>query len=296
MRFLLYSFIILVFVGIIYAQSPPVLPASYYGTVEVEGGGVLNNVKLVAKIDGKVVGEITITNNKFGGESFDKGKLLVQGTPDDEGKDVEFYIGKYKVKETVKWHSGDIKEIKLTFPKDVLNLNNNVDQSDNQESSSSVSGNTNTESNNQTQENYPNVAKDIKSEKIKQFVYKAKLIIGSDVDGNLSAKKLKNNYDKVTKELEIKEDCILVGGPVANPTTKKYIDKFSIKVTNDYPGKNKGVIQKQTINGHTVILLAGSDRWGTKAAVEYFKTLDDIPEEPIFVEWKDGKAVKIEKP
>ncbi|HIP16686.1 MAG TPA: S-layer protein, partial [Methanothermococcus okinawensis] len=60
--------------------------------------------------------------------------------------------------------------------------------------------------------------------------------------------------------------------------------------------KHKGVIQKQIINGHTVILLAGSDRWGTKAAVEYFKTLEDIPEEPIFVEWKDGEAIKINKP
>ena len=35
---------------------------------------------------------------------------------------------------------------------------------------------------------------------------------------------------------------------------------------------------------------------GTKAAVEYFKTLEDLPEEPIFVEWRNERAVKIEKP
>ena len=118
---------------------------------------------------------------------------------------------------------------------------------------------------------------------------------GNNIDGNLS-KGLKNTTELIKQSLKINEDCILVGGPVANPLTKKYAWAFEVKITNDYPGENKGVIQKQIINGHTVILLAGSDRWGTKAAVEYFKTLDDIPDEPIFVEWRDGKPVKIEKP
>jgi hypothetical protein len=143
---------------------------------------------------------------------------------------------------------------------------------------------------------YPNVADDIKSEKIKEIVHKYKLIIGSETDDNLSAKCLKNTTELVNKSLGITEDCILVGGPVANPLVKKYAWTFKVKVTNDYPGAHKGVIQKQLINGHTVILLAGSDRWGTKAAVEYFKTLDDIPDEPVFVEWQDDKVVKIEKP
>ncbi|HIQ31913.1 MAG TPA: S-layer protein, partial [Methanothermococcus okinawensis] len=33
-----------------------------------------------------------------------------------------------------------------------------------------------------------------------------------------------------------------------------------------------------------------------KAAVEYFKTLDDLPEEPVFVEWRNGRAVRIGRP
>ncbi|MBW9220678.1 APHP domain-containing protein [Methanothermococcus sp. SCGC AD-155-M21] len=143
---------------------------------------------------------------------------------------------------------------------------------------------------------YPDVASGIKSEKIKEIVHKSKIIVGSEIDGNLSAKGLKTTLDSTDKLLEIKEDCILVGGPKANPIVKKYLWTFSVKVTNEYPGKHRGVIQKQIINGHAVILLAGSDRWGTKAAVEYFKTLEDIPDEPIFVEWRDGKAVKINKP
>jgi len=140
---------------------------------------------------------------------------------------------------------------------------------------------------------YEGVSEEIKSIKIKEFVFNAKMIAGNNIDGNFS-KGLKNATELVNKSLDIKEDCILVGGPVANPLVKKYAWTFKVKVTNDYPGAHKGVIQKQIINGHTVVLLAGSDRWGTKAAVEYFKTLDDIPDEPIIVEWKDGKPVKIE--
>jgi hypothetical protein len=41
-------------------------------------------------------------------------------------------------------------------------------------------------------------------------------------------------------------------------------------------------IRELTINGHIVIQLASSDRWETKATVEYFKTLDDLPDEPVF--------------
>jgi len=131
--------------------------------------------------------------------------------------------------------------------------------------------------------------------RLKEIIDEIKLIIGSEIDVELSGKKLKDDYELTNKPLNIKEDCILVGGPMANPLTKKYIWTFKVKITNDYPGVDSGVIQKQMINGHIVILLAGSDRWGTKAAVEYFKTLDDIPDGPIFVQWNNGKVVKMEK-
>ncbi|AXI25383.1 APHP domain-containing protein [Methanofervidicoccus sp. A16] len=139
------------------------------------------------------------------------------------------------------------------------------------------------------------VARDIKSENIMYFVYKTKLIVGSEIDINLSAKYLKTDVNITDRSLEIKEDCILIGGPVANPVVKKYLNYFPVRVTNEYPGKHRGVIEVIKIDGHTVVLLAGSDRWGTKAAVEYFKTLEDLPDEPIFVEWRNGEAVRIER-
>ena len=60
--------------------------------------------------------------------------------------------------------------------------------------------------------------------------------MGSEIDGDLSAKNLKTTLDLTDKPLEIKEDCILVRGPVANPIINKYLGTFSVKVTNDYPG------------------------------------------------------------
>jgi hypothetical protein len=35
----------------------------------------------------------------------------------------------------------------------------------------------------------------------------------------------------------------LIRGIVANPLTKKYAWAFKVKITNDYPGENIGVIQ-----------------------------------------------------
>ncbi|HIP91251.1 MAG TPA: S-layer protein [Methanothermococcus okinawensis] len=135
-------------------------------------------------------------------------------------------------------------------------------------------------------------------DKIREFVARAEVIVGSEIDLNLSAKDLNTTIKLIKTPIEIKKDCILIGGPVANPTVRKYMEMraFPVRVTNEYPGKHRGVIQVTKINGHTVVLLAGSDRWGTKAAVEYFKTLEDLPEEPIFVEWRNERAVKIEKP
>ena len=284
------------------AESIPVLPASYYGTINVEGGGTLNNVKLIAMINGEERGSITIQNNKFGGASYSEEKLVIEGNQEDDGKTVEFYIGDYKAKETISWKSGDIQELSLTFPNEVLNENDDTDRDTTTPITGSDDTNTrcgtNIEHSQTTQTNqleYTDVAGDIKSEKIKEIIHNAKLIIGSKVDEKLSACELKNNSENIKQALDINEDCILIGGPIANPLSNRYLDKFEIKISNDYPGKNKGVIQKQIINGHTVILLAGSDRWGTKAAVEYFKTLDDIPNEPIFVQWNNNNAIKIEK-
>ncbi|USH00385.1 S-layer protein [Thermococcus argininiproducens] len=94
--------------------------------------------------------------------------------------------------------------------------------------------------------------------------------------------------DRVPAHCTESEIVVLIGGPVANKLTRDYMDNFPVEVTNEYPGKGKGVIEATVIDGKIYILVAGSDRWGTKAGVEILKDLDYISEKPIFVDWNDG--------
>ena len=63
---------------------------------------------------------------------------------------------------------------------------------------------------------------------------------------------------------------MLIGGPVSNNITKKINDKLTVPITNENPGKNTGIIQKikNPYNpNYYIYVLAGSDRYGTKACV-----------------------------
>ncbi|MBP2144196.1 hypothetical protein J2127_001366, partial [Methanococcus voltae] len=114
------------------------------------------------------------------------------------------------------------------------------------------------------------------------------------------AKSLKSSVCECTEGLKIDDDTIIVGGPLANALTKEYMNQFPVSITNSNPGENKGTIQMMTIKSegtgivteYNIVLLAGSDRFGTQAAVEYFKTLEEVPEEPIYVEWTSS-GVKV---
>ncbi|WP_052290594.1 cohesin domain-containing protein [Methanococcus vannielii] len=128
-----------------------------------------------------------------------------------------------------------------------------------------------------------NVISSIKSEKIKQILSNAKVVAGNTVDHNYAANLRTDSI--ITTVSELNQDTVIVGGPLANPYAKMYDNKFDLKITNDYPGENKGVIQVKEINGYMVIYIAGSDRFGTLAALEYFKTLDELPEKPLIIEW-----------
>jgi len=92
-----------------------------------------------------------------------------------------------------------------------------------------------------------------------------------------------NNYSKLSAKL-----VVLIGGPLANNVTKKYMQHFPINITNEYPGRGKGVIGTAIVGDKIYVLLAGSDRWGTKAAVEIFKGLKTLDNRPIFVDWNNG--------
>ena len=87
----------------------------------------------------------------------------------------------------------------------------------------------------------------------------------------------------------------LIGGPVANDWTKRYIREFSKEVSNEYPGTGRGIIEVKEIGGIIYVLLAGSDRDGTNAAVQIFLELEKLPDKPIIVDWNDGDPRIIEE-
>lgn len=101
--------------------SPP--PASYYGTVAVDGETPENGTLIVAKIDGETRGEIAVDSSgeyDYGGPDYDDEKLTVNGTESENGTaTVEFYVetaegGLEKAGETVTWESGDHQQVDLT--------------------------------------------------------------------------------------------------------------------------------------------------------------------------------------
>ncbi|XRO74914.1 hypothetical protein ACO3TA_05875 [Methanocaldococcus sp. 28A] len=77
--------------------------------------------------------------------------------------------------------------------------------------------------------------------------------------------------------LNINKDIILIGGPKVNKFVKELEDKalLRINITDNYPGNNIGIIQKikNPYNNNNIYILAGSNRYGTKAAILAFLTI-----------------------
>jgi len=141
---------------------------------------------------------------------------------------------------------------------------------------------------------------EIESEAIRNFVSGAAILYGSIVDRGY-AEQLKDDVQN-GKTYELSGDAIIVGGPKSNGFANNYGSEFGIPITNENPGKNKGVIQVKNIEvrdgniikTYQVIYIAGSDRLGTLAALEYFKTLAELPTGPITVEWTENGPIIVE--
>jgi hypothetical protein len=141
------------------------------------------------------------------------------------------------------------------------------------------------------------ISDDIQSRIIKNFVSSATVIYGNEIDENY-ANQLRERIQNANG-FTITGNAVIVGGPFANPFATEYNDQFEIPITNENPGENKGIIQVlkvqdtsgSIIKSYTIVYIAGSDRLGTLAAMEYFKTLEDLPTGPITVEWTENGPV-----
>ncbi|MBG0769696.1 CARDB domain-containing protein [Methanococcus maripaludis] len=144
------------------------------------------------------------------------------------------------------------------------------------------------------------IADDIDSKTIKNFVSSATVLFGNGIDEQYAVQL----REKVTDAngYTISGNAVIVGGPNANDFAKEYNEQFEIPISNENPGENKGVIQVlkvqdnsgNIIQSYTIVYIAGSDRYGTLAALEYFKTLDGLPEGPITVKWTENGPVVVE--
>jgi SepF-like predicted cell division protein (DUF552 family) len=145
------------------------------------------------------------------------------------------------------------------------------------------------------------IADDIESKVIKNFVSSATVIYGNEIDENY-ANQLRERVQNA-EGFTISGNAVIVGGPLANGFAKEYNDQFEMPISNDYPGENKGIIQVlkvqdnsgNIVKSYTIVYIAGSDRYGTLAALEYFKTLDELPEGPIMIEWTANGSVVVEE-
>ncbi|RZN49287.1 hypothetical protein EF808_02345 [archaeon] len=94
-------------------------------------------------------------------------------------------------------------------------------------------------------------------------------------------------------------DIIVLGGPIANPLIvelatlsstykshqeNEYDNNYDYFVSNSNPGWGKGIIEKIEYNGQTYIVIAGSDRNGTKKALEWFINSKDYDGRYIIIE------------
>ncbi|MBP2173122.1 hypothetical protein J3E05_001454 [Methanococcus voltae] len=153
-------------------------------------------------------------------------------------------------------------------------------------------------SNNNNRHKTIDASDSIKSKSLRRTVSDSTVVYGSNFDKQLANSLKENTYSDDT---EIDGDTIILGGPVSNRIANQYNDRFSIPVTNDNPGTNRGIIQvisipsgsSTIVQSYKLIYIAGSDRLGTEAALKYFETLTELPDEPITVEWVDGKSVLV---
>ncbi|MBA2850818.1 hypothetical protein HNP86_000949 [Methanococcus maripaludis] len=144
------------------------------------------------------------------------------------------------------------------------------------------------------------ISDEIGSKVIKNFVSSAAVIYGNEIDQQF-AEELRERVQN-SENYKISGNAVIVGGPNANGFAKEYNNQFEMPISNDYPGENKGIIQVlkvqdntgKIVQSYTIVYIAGSDRYGTEAALEYFKTLDELPEGPIMVEWTENGPVVVE--
>ncbi len=92
----------------------PVLPQSFWGSVKDASGNSILSGTVEAWMNGVKQDSIAIVNGQYGGPGGFDERLIVQGTSEDVGKTIEFYVNGVKANETAKYTPGEKTMVNLT--------------------------------------------------------------------------------------------------------------------------------------------------------------------------------------
>jgi methionine-rich copper-binding protein CopC len=92
----------------------PVLPQSFWGSVKDASGNPILSGTVEAWMNGVKQDSIGIGNGQYGGAGGFDERLIVQGTSEDVGKTIEFYVNGVKANETAKYTPGEKTNLNLT--------------------------------------------------------------------------------------------------------------------------------------------------------------------------------------
>lgn len=95
------------------AESPPLTPAAYWGSVHYSTGGGVASGMVEAYIDGDLKATAGIQDGFYGGAEGLAPKLVLEGTPDTVGKAVYFRVNGFAATPGVIWSPGDTRRVDL---------------------------------------------------------------------------------------------------------------------------------------------------------------------------------------
>lgn len=96
-------------------DGPPEVPASFHGTVTVDGEPAPEGTEVVAVVDGQTVDTTTVGSNGTYGDPGTLGeKLVVDESVADEGTVVAFRVDGVRAEETVNWTTGTTTRVDLS--------------------------------------------------------------------------------------------------------------------------------------------------------------------------------------
>ncbi|MBA2851200.1 parallel beta-helix repeat protein [Methanococcus maripaludis] len=267
--------------------------------------GNVNTTEPITVLVDTTAPAVTI-NTPVNGTTFTKSSVLINVTANDSLSNVSSVVAEI----------GSVKNVTLSFDGEyytgstgtlsngnyeirilAADLIGNVNSSENISISIAVPSSSSSRSSHSSSSD---VSDDIESDVIRNAVSDSDLVYGNSFDKEYAGELKETTHN--SEDYEISGNTIIVGGPESNKLAEKYDSKFGISISNENPGENKGIIQVlkvqdntgSIIQSYTVIYIAGSDRYGTRAALEYFKTLDELPNGPVVVEWTENGPVLVE--